>query len=201
MAAEMLSRSFNNAYTNAYNHFLQPVDKLADYEDELRRLRLAQQQAEQARRDSEATTDSVITTSTTTTAPPATTGAGFFGFIRNSPSPAPPPTTTAVTATGAAGANTGTSVSELTAALQKEQDLRKKAETKASSLSTEMEELSVQLFQQANEMVAAERKARAKLEERVKILEMREQEKRTRLERLEKAVRRAERVRGLLAAG
>jgi len=61
-----------------------------------------------------------------------------------------------------------------------------------------MEELSAQLFQQANEMVAAERKARAKLEERIEVLEAREREKRKRLERLERAVGRIERVRDLL---
>ena len=61
-----------------------------------------------------------------------------------------------------------------------------------------MEELSAQLFEQANEMVATERKARAKLEERIEILERRDVEKRKRLERLEGAMQRIERVRGLL---
>ena len=54
---------------------------------------------------------------------------------------------------------------------------------------------------QANEMVATERKARAKLEERVAVRESRDGEKRKRLERLEGAVARIERVRGLLAPG
>jgi GDP/GTP exchange factor Sec2p len=66
-------------------------------------------------------------------------------------------------------------------------------------MSGEIEDLSVQLFQQANEMVATERKARAKLEERVEVLERRDDEKRKRLERLETAIKRIERVRGLLA--
>ena len=66
-------------------------------------------------------------------------------------------------------------------------------------MSSEIEELSVTLFQQANEMVAEERKARAKLEERVEMLEKRDKDKRRRLERLETAVQRIERVRGLLA--
>ena len=48
-------------------------------------------------------------------------------------------------------------------------------------------------------MVANERKARAKLEERVDTLEKRDAEKRKRLERLENALNRIERVRGLLA--
>jgi hypothetical protein len=50
-------------------------------------------------------------------------------------------------------------------------------------------------------MVATERKARAKLEERVAILERRDVEKRKRLERLESAMGRIERVRGLLGPG
>lgn len=65
-------------------------------------------------------------------------------------------------------------------------------------MSGELEELSAQLFQQANEMVASERKARARLEERVEVLEGRDAEKRKRLERLERAVGRIERVHGLL---
>ena len=64
-----------------------------------------------------------------------------------------------------------------------------------------MEELSVALFEQANEMVADERRARARLEERVGELERRDAEKRRRLERLEGAMDRIERVRNLLAEG
>lgn len=56
----------------------------------------------------------------------------------------------------------------------------------------------MQLFSQANEMVAQERKARAKLEERVAVLERRDIEKRTRLERLEKAMQRVERLKALV---
>jgi predicted RNase H-like nuclease (RuvC/YqgF family) len=73
------------------------------------------------------------------------------------------------------------------------------AEGKVSQMNREVEDLSVQLFQQANEMVASERKARAKLEERVETLEKRDVDKRKRLERLENALARIERVRGLLA--
>jgi len=65
-------------------------------------------------------------------------------------------------------------------------------------MNIEIEELSATLFSQANEMVANERKARAKLEERVAVLEHRDEEKRRRLERLEGAMRRLERVKGLL---
>jgi len=47
-------------------------------------------------------------------------------------------------------------------------------------------------------MVAEERRARAKLEERVETLERRDREKMGRLDRLEKAVTRVERVKALL---
>ena len=93
------------------------------------------------------------------------------------------------------------STTDLVAALTREQNLRQAAEGKLDEASGELEELSAQLFQQANEMVATERKARAKLEERVEVLERRDGEKRKRLERLEGAVQRIERVRGLLAPG
>lgn len=62
----------------------------------------------------------------------------------------------------------------------------------------EIEELSVQLFSQANEMVAEERRARARLEERVETLERRDRDKMARLDRLEKAVERVERVKKML---
>lgn len=90
------------------------------------------------------------------------------------------------------------SQTDLVAALTREQNLRQAAEGRLDEASGELEELSAQLFQQANEMVATERKARAKLEERVEVLEKRDIEKRKRLERLESALQRIERVRGLL---
>lgn len=88
---------------------------------------------------------------------------------------------------------------ELRSALEKERSLRQEAEGKVSAMSSELEELTATLFSQANEMVAEERRARAKLEERVELLEKRDKDKRRRLERLENAVQRIERVRGLLA--
>lgn len=76
--------------------------------------------------------------------------------------------------------------------------MRRKAENNLQNAQSELEELTAQLFGQANEMVATERKARAKLEERVQLLETRDGDKRHRLERLEKAVERIERVRRLV---
>ncbi|RYP42424.1 hypothetical protein DL767_000346 [Monosporascus sp. MG133] len=87
---------------------------------------------------------------------------------------------------------------DLQVALSRERELRRVAEGKLNDTSREVEELSASLFEQANEMVAAERRARAKLEERVGVLERRDVEKRDRLERLEGAVGRLERVRALL---
>lgn len=91
------------------------------------------------------------------------------------------------------------SMNDLVAALNREQSLREGAERKLTEASGELEELSTQLFIQANEMVATERKARAKLEQRVAVLERRDGEKRKRLEKLEAAVQRVDRVRGLLS--
>ncbi|KAI5461282.1 hypothetical protein BGZ63DRAFT_385449 [Mariannaea sp. PMI_226] len=88
---------------------------------------------------------------------------------------------------------------DLLEALSREQNLRKEAETQVAATSKEIEELSAALFEQANQMVADERRARAKLEERVGELERRDQEKRRRLEKLEGALARIERVRMLLA--
>lgn len=82
--------------------------------------------------------------------------------------------------------------------LTREQSLRKAAESRVSQTNEELEELSAQLFTEANEMVATERKARAKLEERVAVLEGRDKEKRTRLEVLESRLGRIERVREML---
>jgi hypothetical protein len=82
----------------------------------------------------------------------------------------------------------------------RERQSREEAEARLNQSNTELEELTAQLFSQANEMVAQERRARAKLEERVEILEKRDLDRRKRLERLERAVSRIERVRGLIAS-
>ena len=105
--------------------------------------------------------------------------------------PRPPPLPRAATAPGE-------SEDDLRKALTREQGLRREAEGRLTASSREMEELSATLFEQANEMVADERRARARLEERVGELERRDVEKRRRLERLEGAMGRIERVRKML---
>ncbi|ATY63065.1 ribosomal L32 [Cordyceps militaris] len=88
---------------------------------------------------------------------------------------------------------------DLLEALTREQSLRQEAEGRLSATSKEMEELSAALFEQANEMVADERRARAKLEERVGELEKRDADKKKRLDRLESAMNRIERVKKILS--
>lgn len=90
---------------------------------------------------------------------------------------------------------------DLVEALNREKNLRKEAEGRLTATNKEIEDLSATLFEQANEMVAEERRARAKLEQRVGELEKRDVEKRRRLEKLESAMHRIERVRNILAEG
>ncbi|KAF2087823.1 hypothetical protein K490DRAFT_65102 [Saccharata proteae CBS 121410] len=198
------------------------VDRLADYEDEVRRLKSQQAHALQHASAHHDPALALLTPSTTRTsseevARPSTANPAipsrasrFSSFLsRKSMSSS----NTSASATAAAPAAAGmahpaafvpgamphqSDDDELRGALEKEKGLRTRAEGKLNAMSAEMEELSVTLFQQANEMVAEERKARAKLEERVDVLEKRDQEKRRRLARLENAMKRIERVRGLL---
>lgn len=148
------------------------MDRWADYEDEIQQLKAQLQQ------NSEQTVEE---------RPPVQNRLSSFLTSRKSTPNLKAPSTPSAT--------------DLAAALTREQALRQAAERKLDEGSGELEELSAQLFMQANEMVATERKARAKLEERVEVLEKRDGEKRKRLERLEGAVQRIERVRGLLAPG
>lgn len=99
---------------------------------------------------------------------------------------------------GYVSGNSDFTTSELQDALNREQNMRKAAETQLSQVNTELEELTIQLFSQANEMVARERRARVKLEERLTLLEQRDADKKKRLERLENAIARVERVRTLV---
>ncbi|KAK6533591.1 hypothetical protein TWF694_002528 [Orbilia ellipsospora] len=87
---------------------------------------------------------------------------------------------------------------DLSNALCEERRGREVAEKQLAAVKTELEELTANLFEQANEMVATEKKANAKLQERVLVLERRDQEKRVRLERLEQGLDRIGRVRGML---
>lgn len=168
------------------------VDKLADYEDELRQLKSSAQP----------------TDPTLATQPPSrpTSAAGLSKtHLQSRLSSFLPSSRRAISQPDlkngdqSNGHNPSNSADLLTL-LTREQTLRQAAESRVSQTNEELEELSAQLFTEANEMVATERKARAKLEERVAVLERRDKEKRTRLEVLESRLGRIERVRGLLSS-
>ncbi|CAG8051643.1 unnamed protein product [Penicillium salamii] len=199
--------------------------KLNEYEDEVRRLRASASQAaydtprsslggppssqERSQTPIERPTSSESQPQPQTYHSRLTTLASLIPYRRSSATPTSAPSTSSgplplpttptnplqqMHASPASSDNT----SELQDALEREQSLRKAAESQLSQANSELEDLTVQLFSQANEMVAQERKARAKLEERVAVLERRDVEKRGRLERLEKAMARVERLRALV---
>lgn len=171
------------------------MDKCADYEDQIRSLKMAQGRDGNPQNRAFDTVDGAR--SSGEDARPATSGGtaarpSRFSFLtgrrmspNNSTSQPPPSTATPVDV-------------ELLNELERERTLRAKAEERAEKVDSEIEELSVQLFSQANEMVATERKARAKLEERVEMLERKDKDKMARLDRLEKAVSRIDRVKAML---
>ncbi|KAK3327216.1 hypothetical protein B0T19DRAFT_475051 [Cercophora scortea] len=201
------------------------VDRWADYEDELAALRAsvaAPPQTPPRSLASPTTTTTPRTTTTTTTsassflpAAAATRLSAFLSPRKTAPAPlaamamalkphptarsgsAPTPLLSPSPALTSPTPSTATT-EDLLEALSREQALRLDAENRLSETSREVEDLSVTLFEQANEMVATERRARAALEERVETLERREGEKKRRLARLEGAMERIERVRRLL---
>lgn len=128
--------------------------------------------------------------------PPLATHQGYGSYSHNnsmtnlSPSPFSP--------ASAPLSPAAPSTEDLLEALTREQTLRLEAEGRLNATSREVEELSVSLFEQANEMVATERRARARLEERIELLEKRDADKRRRLDRLESAMDRIDRVRAIL---
>ncbi|KAJ5488703.1 hypothetical protein N7539_003593 [Penicillium diatomitis] len=200
------------------------ANKLADYEDELHRMRASQAAHNKSQQTSSRPSSSSHSSKTlsptqrngsldATAQPTQSRLSSLTSFLPYRRASAAPPTASAtVSAAGdpqtpttltnpsqleASPAGSDNSI-ELQDALNREKSLRKAAESQLSQASTELEELTVQLFSQANEMVAQERKARAKLEERVAVLERRDNEKRARLERLENAVARIERLKALV---
>ena len=88
---------------------------------------------------------------------------------------------------------------ELHAQLAREQALRREAEQKFTKLQEESETLSASVFEEANKMVSTERRQAHAIEERLKVHQEREEERRTRLLNLEKAMERITRVRSVLA--
>jgi hypothetical protein len=191
------------------------VDKLADFEDEVRFLRAVHARSQQEGNNGSAASPPPDHTSEALKPQLQSRLSSLSAFLpgrRNSPQtpntstfppvpPVPPIPQQQFAAASTStpnllnGANEPQPDNDLTTLLQHERAARQSAEQSLNRAHSELEELTAQLFGQANEMVATERKARAKLEERVQVLEKRDGEKRRRLERLEKAIERIERVR------
>ncbi|GJN75289.1 exosome 3'-_5 exonuclease subunit ski4 [Purpureocillium lilacinum] len=199
------------------------VERWAGYEAELAKLRSQQQRQQQQQQQQRATPAPLALPgpATTSASPPgaAVVSPTRTSFLQSAPgrlsallyprkstpnlrggdvTPGPGSPTTATPTSGGTTTTVASTTEGLLEALTREQALRREAEGRLSATSREVEELSVSLFEQANEMVAEERRARARLEERVGELERRDAEKRRRLERLEGAMGRIERVRNLL---
>ncbi|KAL6704288.1 hypothetical protein ACN47E_008352 [Coniothyrium glycines] len=181
------------------------VDKCADYEDRIRSLQAARDLPHLPRSNTAPNLDPgrPSTSSADDHARPTTASSqkqSRFSFLTSRMgSPFNPAATTSPPSVAQKDASPPLDTTLLNE-LERERALRAKAEARVQKVDIEIEELSVQLFSQANEMVAEERRARAKLEERIEMLEKKDKDKMARLERLEKAVSRIDRVKAMLNA-
>ena len=197
---------------------MRPAQRFADYENEIRVLEAKLRQEQRKNNAGIATIsesgEKQDGQADTTPRP----GISRFGSFMASRKAGATPPTTAPHATAARE-------KELEEKLVKEQTARIASEKKVKDAQAEVEELTATLFQQANEMVATERKQNAvlkekmhelesqqveaegnpnlekentKLKEKIKVLEQRDTERKKRLERLEAANRRIERVKAML---
>lgn len=82
--------------------------------------------------------------------------------------------------------------------IQLERAAREQAEQKVTSMTQELEDLTQSLFEEANAMVRIEREKYARLESRLQLMESREEDKKRRLNELEKAIARITKVRNVL---
>ncbi|KAH0350797.1 hypothetical protein KCU83_g4732, partial [Aureobasidium melanogenum] len=177
------------------------ADRIADYEEEIRNLKASQN----PRTDSPLDFISVHpfpAPPTSLSRNSSVASVGKFSFLTRTSSltnaTKPLPKTPPKASPMAPAAPPSPAISELQAALSAETARRVAAEKKFKDLETELEDLSATLFEQANEMVAKERKEKAKLEERLKVLEERDRLGQKRLEMVEAALTRIERVKKLL---
>ena len=165
------------------------VDRINDYEDEISKLQQLNKASAAAVVAQAATAAPDVANSAISPAAAPVQASKFSYFMRKPASPALLDTISN---------NTSLTNEDLQKALDQEKQLRQEAESQVNKINGELDELSAQLFQQANEMVATERRARDKLEKRVAELEQKDREKMVRLGNIEKAVDRINRVRGLL---
>ncbi|XPS92853.1 hypothetical protein M3J09_002230 [Ascochyta lentis] len=170
------------------------VDKCAGYEDQIRTLKTTPPSSDKPVRKN--TSGSFDTSSpegrpSTAAASAHTRAQSRFSFLTSR-------LTSPVNTTTAPPLPVPSGDPDLLHELERERALRAKAEDRVRTVDSEIEELSVTLFSQANEMVAEERRARAKLEARIELLEKKDKDKMARLDRLEKAVSTLDRVKALL---
>ncbi|THW22113.1 hypothetical protein D6C98_08577 [Aureobasidium pullulans] len=180
---------------------VEAADQLANYEEEIRNLKTqanprvdsplgivapTQQPAQSLSRNSSITSGKFSFLTRTSSLTTASKPLPKTSATSKSSPMAPSPSSAALT--------------DLQQALAKETKARMAAEKKYHELEQELEDLSATLFEQANEMVAKERKEKARLEERIKVLEERDMLSRKRLEMVEGALGRIERVRKLLGS-
>ncbi|KAH0280613.1 hypothetical protein KCU91_g890, partial [Aureobasidium melanogenum] len=177
------------------------ADRIANYEEEIRDLKASQN----PRNDSALDFISVHpypAPPTSLSRNSSVASVGKFSFLTRTSSltnaTKPLPKTPPKASPMAPAAPSSPTVSELQAALAAETSRRVAAEKKHKDLEAELEDLSATLFEQANEMVTKERKEKAKLEERLKVLEERDRLGQKRLEMVENALTRIERVKKLL---
>ncbi|KAJ4008638.1 hypothetical protein NW752_009759 [Fusarium irregulare] len=185
------------------------VDRWADYEDELSNLRAQLPSSAAAQKQTPATPTNArmsFLQSGTSRLSSFLSPRKFHDLPQIDTNPSRPPNVRSISSQShrpqqqsQVQAPPSPSAEDLLEALNREQSLRKEAEGKVAATSQEVEELSAALFEEANKMVAEERRARAKLEQRVDELERRDMEKRRRLDKLEGAMSRIERVRLMLA--
>ncbi|KAI4765420.1 hypothetical protein E4T52_01775 [Aureobasidium sp. EXF-3400] len=179
---------------------VESADRIAEYEEEIRNLKTSQNPRNDSALD--------FIAAHPFPAPPTSLSrnssitSGKFSFLTRTSSltntTKPLPKTPAKNSPMAPASPPSPAISELQAALAAETSRRIAAEKKFKDLETELEDLSATLFEQANEMVATERKEKAKLEERLKVLEERDAVGQKRLEMVENALTRIERVKKLL---
>ncbi|KAI4726675.1 hypothetical protein E4T49_05565 [Aureobasidium sp. EXF-10728] len=181
---------------------VEAADRIADYEEEIRNLKTSQNPRTDSPLDFIAAHP--FPAPPTSLSRNSSIASGKFSFLTRTSSltntTKPLPKTPSKTSPMAPAATTPASpaISELQAALTAETSRRIAAEKKFKDLETELEDLSATLFEQANEMVATERKEKAKLEQRLKVLEERDRLGQKRLEMVEAALTRIERVKKLL---
>lgn len=186
-----------------------PAQRFADYENEIRVLQAQVRQEKRRNASQDSTADSVKSAAEKpiekSDPKPAAAGISRFGsFMHARKTTAQTPITSPPT--------DSTRERELESQLITEQTQRLAAESKVKEMNAELEELTGQLFGEANRMVADEKREAARLRERIEFLEQRdakfgmkvrgleerEEERRRRLDVLERAQGRLERVEGLL---